>query len=273
MESLTFTRLGLLLKKTMDKPNASFFDVREVLVNLTQNDIVALLNDLLNGINENKKLSSIEEEHVYLYRQPGVHLLLRFAGTASPAPTLLASEVDAIIMNLTNTPLVIPAYHCSIDKKDLAQRPSKLQRTDPLVLPPFQPYCLGAFSSILDFYNASQHAPLLIIHSEKQAWSTWAFDRTTLEALHRVSTDLRASRIQLTLLLFKALHVKGIDHLIKSLILSDYAGNVRWAATQYYYELNPKEAKTLVQQLATQDHDPAVQRAAQKTLAHSPTKE
>ena len=272
MESLTFAQLGLLLKSTMDKPNVSFFDLQKVLINLTQNDIVALLNDLLNGINDNKKLSSIEEEHVYLYRQTGINLLLRFAGTAAPAPTLLASEVDAIIMNLTNTPLTIPTYSCSINKNDLAQRPTKLQQEAPLVLPPFQPYCLNAFSSILDFHNASHHAPLLIIHSEKQAWSTWAFDRTTLEALHRVSTDLRASRIQLTLLLFKALQVKGIDHLIKALILSDYAGNVRWTAIQYYYELNPKETKALVQQLAIQDSDPAVQRAAQKTLALSQAK-
>jgi hypothetical protein len=266
MSSLTFERLGQLLKATMDKPDVHFFDLLAVLERLDRKNIISLLNDLLKGIEHNKKLSSIAEEHIYLYREAGVNLLIRFAGTSIPPVKLLASEVDIILMSLASIPIEIPRFSCIINKNDLAQRPEDLIKEQPIVLEPFKPYCFSAFSSILDFNNASHNAPLLIIHSEKKSWSTWAFDRLSLKALHRVSTDLRASRIQLTLLLLRTMHIKGTDALIKSLVLSDYAGQVRWEGAKYYYELNPEDAKKVLHLLAEKDSDPAVQRAAQKTL-------
>lgn len=266
MSSFTFNQLGQLLKAAMDEPEVSFFDLQKVLDRLQRNDIISLLNDLLKGIITNKKLFRIEEEHVYLFREAGVNLLIRFAGTSTPAKSLLASEVDMIVMSLANRPLEIPCFCCSINTNDLAKRPEPLAKGEPITLEPFKPYCFNAFSSILDFHYASHNAPLLIIHSDKKAWSTWAFDRDSLSALHRVSTDLRSSRIQLTILLLRAMHIKGVDMLIKSLILSDYAGQVRWEAAKYYYELNPQDARKVLHVLAEKDSDPAVQRAAHKTL-------
>lgn len=266
MDGLTFTKLGGLLSETVNKPDVDFFSCANVLSKLTKQDFISLINNLLIMINENQKVSTSEEEHVYLYRQNGVNLLIRFANSATQGKMFLASEADAVLVNLSGTVLSIPFYKCSINPDDLAQRPKALEQQEDVRLNSYEPFCLKAFSGILDFYQASRVAPLLIVHSDKRAWSTWAFDRESLEAVRRVSTDLRASRLQLTLALFQAMNVKEINPILRSLILSNYAGNVRWDALKFYYQLDKEDATRLIKQLAESDDDPAVRRVAQKTL-------
>lgn len=264
MSALTFYQLGQLLYEAINKPNACFFDLINVFCNLRKEEIVSLINNFLKEIIVSSKI--IEQNYIYFYQQPNVHLLMRFTKHKAAERTLSSSEVDAIIMNLSDKTVNIPKYYCSIDPNDLSTKPSALKQEDDLILSPYKPYCLSAFSSILDFHNASHKVPLIIVHSDKKSWSTWAFDRDSLEPVRRISTDIRASRIQLTLQLFQALQVREIEQILEKLILSNYDGNVRWEAMKYYYKINRDNALHLLQKIASQDNDPAIQRISQETL-------
>ncbi len=208
----------------------------------------------------------IAENNVYLYQQPGIYLLMRFTHCKASSSALLASEVDAIVMNLSEKEVKVPLYHCNIQHNRLYEKPSPLKRENDLLLASHQAYCLPAFSSILDFYDASQNAPLIIVHSNKKAKTTWAFDRDSLNPIRRISTDVRASRIRLTLELFQAMQVRRIKSLLEKLILSNYDANVRWEAIKYYYKINNKHTLPLLKKIAFEDCDPEIRRAAQKTL-------
>ncbi|MCE0724167.1 MULTISPECIES: HEAT repeat domain-containing protein [Legionella] len=266
MSSLTFFQLGTILYETINRPGTNFFDLAPIFSNLTRTDIISLINSFLIEITANDKIT--DENKIYFYQQPGLHLLMRFTHHKSSSNTLSASEVDAIVMNLSEVELNIPLYHCNLQRERLYEKPNSLKREEDLILPSYKPVCLPAFSSIADFYNASHNAPLLIVHSDKKARTTWVFNQETLDPIRRISTDVRASRIRLILELFQAMQVvKGIKPLLKKLILSDYDANVRWEAMKYYYKINGRGALPLLRQIASQDKDPEIKRASQKTLA------
>ncbi|QLZ69501.1 HEAT repeat domain-containing protein [Legionella sp. PC1000] len=266
LSSLTFFQLGTILYETINRPGTNFFDLAPIFSNLTRTDIISLINSFLIEITANDKIT--DENKIYFYQQPGLHLLMRFTHHKSSSNTLSASEVDAIVMNLSEVELNIPLYHCNLQRERLYEKPNSLKREEDLILPSYKPVCLPAFSSIADFYNASHNAPLLIVHSDKKARTTWVFNQETLDPIRRISTDVRASRIRLILELFQAMQVvKGIKPLLKKLILSDYDANVRWEAMKYYYKINGRGALPLLRQIASQDKDPEIKRASQKTLA------
>lgn len=250
----------------MKKPGTDFFDLASSFSNLTRSDIISMMNHFLVEITTNDKIT--DENKIYFYEQPGLHLLMRFTHRTSFSNSFSASEVDAIVMNLSEVELSVPLYRCDLQPDCLYQRPKSLQREGDLILPSYSPVCLPAFALIPDFYNASHNAPLLVVHSDKKARTTWVFNRDTLIPIRRVSTDVRASRIRLILELFQAMQVdKGIEPLLKELILSDYDANVRWDAMKYYHKIKGKGAIPLLRQIANQDKDTEIQRASQKTLA------
>src|SRR3989338_4701808 len=199
MKISSFKELGREIEKLTDSKAFQFSRIIEVLSKLTPRDITALLNSMLCELKDLGRLPTIEEDHIYLYRQKEFSLLLRFAGSGTVLPQLCAHEFDAFILNLSNFPIEIPVYKTLININDLAQRPLALEPQKKLLLPPYGLHSELAFCSILDFHSASKNVPLLIIHSERRAWSTWVFDRKTLQPDRRVATDLRASRIQLAL--------------------------------------------------------------------------
>lgn len=250
----------------MKKQDTHFFDLAPIFSNLTRTDIISLMNHFLMEITANDKIT--DENKIYFYQQPGLHLLMRFTHRKSFSHSFLASEVDAIVMNLSEVELKVPLYQCNLHADRLHEKPDSLKRQEDLILPSYLPVCLPAFTAIPDFYNASHNAPLLVAHSDKKANTTWVFNRDTLNPMRRVSTDVRASRIRLILELFQAMQVvKGIKLLLKKLILSDYDANVRWEAVKYYHKINGQSALPLLRQLAKQDVDPEIKRASQKTLA------
>ncbi|KTC91261.1 HEAT repeat domain-containing protein [Fluoribacter dumoffii] len=266
MSSLTFFQLGTILFEIIKKPGTNFFDLAPIFSNLTRADIISLINHFLIEITSNDKIT--DENKIYLYQQPGLHLLMRFTHRKSSSNSFSASEVDAIVMNLSDVELKVPLYQCNLQPDHLYEKPNALKREEELMLPSYQPVCLPAFASIPDFYNASHNAPLLVAHSDKKARTTWVFNRDTLDPIRRVSADVRASRIRLILELFQAMQVvKGIKPLLKELILSDYDANVRWEALKYYHKINGKSALPLLRQIANEDKDPEIKRALQKTLA------
>ncbi|KTD73730.1 HEAT repeat domain-containing protein [Legionella tucsonensis] len=264
MSSLTFYQLGHIFYETMSNPSKNFFDLAQIFSDLKRKDIISLINNFLIEITVNDKVT--EANQIYFYQQPGIHLLMRFTHCKSSSNTLSASEVDAIVMNLSEVDIKIPLYHCSLQQNHLYEKPYPLKQEEDLILPSYKPVCLPAFSSVLDFYNASHNAPLLIVHSDKKARTTWVFNHDSLNPIRRISTDVRASRIRLTLELFQAMHVKGIKPLLKKLILSRYDTHVRWEAMKYYYKINGKSALPILQKIAAQDNDPEIRRASQKTL-------
>lgn len=264
MSSLTFYQLGHILYEAMCKPSKNFFDLALIFSELTREDIISLINSFLIEITANDRIA--EENKIYFYQQPGIHLLMRFTHCKASSNSLSASEVDAIVMNLSEVDVKVPLYCCDLQQHRLYEKPGPLKREEDLILPSYKPVCLPAFSSVLDFYNTSHNAPLLIVHSDKKARTTWVFNHDSLNPIRRISTDVRASRIRLTLELFQVMQVKGVKPLLKKLILSDYDAHVRWEAMKYYYKINGKSALSLLQKIAAEDNDPEIRRASQKTL-------
>jgi len=263
----TFNDLGQQIKILSTQDNFNFADIGAILAELKPSTIAALLNTMLAELKIKGKLPTFSEDHIYLYREKEFNIFIRFAGTGVETSQLAANEFDAFILNLATETVSIPAYACDIDQQYLDQKPASLQIMPPIELKPHELYYVSAFTTILDLNAISKKVPLLIVHSEKRSWSTWSFDRKTRQPIQRFCTDLRASRLQLTLAFLQYMNnSEDMDSILTQLSTSDYAEFVRWDAIKYLYQIKPEKGLAILQQVAQHDVSSDLRNAAKQTL-------
>jgi hypothetical protein len=256
MSITSFKELGHRIERVTGTEGFAFSAVGDVLASLTKSDVTALLDSMLEEVKTSGRLPSVEENNVYLYRRPEFNLLVRFSDSGTRLTQLSANEFDAFVLNLSNRQLEIPVYRCRIDAADPGRRPGPLAVGDTLRLAPRGLHGEAAFGNILDLDAAS----------EARAWTTWTFDRETLQPLQRVSTDIRASRVDLALRYLAESNSPVPETVLQEIVESDYAGHVRWQAAKYLCRLNPETGLQALQVLSGDATDPGIQKAAQATL-------
>ncbi|MEM9684851.1 MAG: hypothetical protein AAF942_16385 [Pseudomonadota bacterium] len=229
-----------------------------------------MLRSLMLEIQRNGRLPMQREDHIYLYRERDINLLLRFAGTGGSTGEYSANEFDAYLLNLSHRPIHIPTFACSVDAQALDRRPVALRPAETLILQPHGLHFEPAFGAVLDLLAATPAAPILVVHSERRAWTTWTFNAETLEAEQRVSTDLHASRIQLAMMLLEEMGAGGFDDALEGLATSRFAGFVRWDAVKLLHSHDRSPGLDVLAKLAEDDEDPGIRQAAQKTLGKLP---
>ena len=263
----TLQKLGEKIKTLSEQKDFKFNLIGQVLTELQPQDIGHLLNEMLTQLKNKGKLPTFSEDHIYLYREKEFNMFIRFAATGNLSPQLAANEFDAFILNLSPKIVKIPAYQSQLDINDLDKQPVALEPIAPVEIANYGLHYIAAFETILDIPAASNTVPLLIVHSEKRAWSTWSFDRVTLHPLGRFCTDLRASRLQLALAFLQKL--ERSPEIVRELITlapSDYAEFVRWEAIKYLYQLDPNKGLEVLQKVAFSDSNKNLRQAAQTTL-------
>lgn len=265
MAFATFHDIAAAIETRRDG-DLDFGSVGQILSQITPRDVAALLRGLMTEVKQNGHLPMQREDHIYLYRERDFNLLLRFTGMGRSPQSYAANEYDAYLLNLSHREIEIPAFACSVDPARLDQRPEPLRPLAPVVVPPHGLHFEPAFGSVLDLVSATPPAPILVVHSEHRAWTTWTFDPATLEAEQRISTDLHASRIQLAMMLLSEMQAAGYEAPLAALATSRFAGFVRWDAVKLLHRRDRTQGFALLRQLADADADPEIREAARSTL-------
>jgi len=261
----TLPALKEAVAQVLDREGANFFDIAPILDTLRKDDIIALLNDVLERREITSNYELLSEDHVYLYRQPNFHMLLRFIGK-NAQETLYANEFDVFVINPTNDVITVPLYQCP-SRLDSPQQPQRLLRLDDAVLEPGKTYRFEAYKYILDFScEAAPDACVLIAHSDPVGWLSWVYDRDSLEPVESICTSLQASRIQVYVRLLGAMRATQAIPCLEKLATSDYANFARWEAVESLSQIAPNHCLEVLKKLAENDADPMIRRSAADSL-------
>jgi len=262
------TSLTLLQKKVRDilrLEDAHFFDIFPVMQELSRDNIIEIMNNVLENKDIVNEYALLSDDHVYLNRQHNFHLLMRLVGNKSTS-TLSANEFDTFVINPMSVPLSIPLYYSPIDNEKF-KTPATLRKQENIQLRPGKIYCFEAYKYILDFdVAAPQNAFVLIAHSEPRDWLSWVYDRTTLEPIESICTNLQASRIQMYIRLLGAMKATAAIPTLNLLAKSRYANFIRWEAVESLAKIAPEHTLSLLTYLVRNDPDDRIIQAAEQSL-------
>lgn len=157
-------------------PGFTFEQYGHLFSGLQRESVLRLLNQILQEI-----LESAEDrappyfDQVHLVSEGDFNLTLQIAGrTEERGAHLTASELDLLVINLSEEPVSFPVYRTTLDVHAMHQRPGPLLGPEGLSVEPRGCRMFAAYAESADLASADRETPLLSCgrHALAPPWNT-----------------------------------------------------------------------------------------------------